>query len=47
MKDPANSSTSLINKIEVEVCVVSMVKKMDERFIQKTGKKANVRETRM
>lgn len=50
IKDPAptaNFSPSLINKIQVEVCVVSMVKEMDERFVQKTGKKANVRENRM
>lgn len=47
MKDPAltaKSHPSLINEIQVDVCISSVVKKMDERFVQTTGKKAKVRE---
>lgn len=47
MKDPALTAKlcpSLINEIQVDACIFSVVKKMDERFVQTTGKKAKVRE---
>lgn len=47
MKDSAltaKSCPSLINEIHVDVCIFSVVKKTDERFVQTTGKKAKVRE---
>lgn len=33
-----------INEMQVGECIISLVKKMDDRFVQATGKKAKVRE---
>jgi len=43
IKDPAltaNSCPSLANEIQVDACIFSTVKKMDEKFVQTTEKKA-------
>lgn len=46
MKDPAltaMSCPSLINEIQVDDCIFSLVKKTAERFVQATGKKTKIR----